>query len=308
MSTNGFTDTDAISRSTDLHALEQIIQRGRATFIEVGAALLRIREGRLYMATHNNWDVYCRDRWGWGRNYANKLAVASEVAVDLAAQGTVVPTERAARELVRVATPEERTAIVEEAREIREASGKEGPPTAADLHEAIERKRTHPAAGSSRSDDSDERYTPAEWVELAREVMGGIDLDPASCAAANEIVEATTFFDLEANGLEREWLGRVWNNWPFSAGNMPRFAAKLFEEIDAKRVEQAIVLTNADTGAGWFQDLGGRADSTCFPKGRINFIDAPRGNWLSQAFFYFGRRVRRFEQIFGRRGLVGKLL
>jgi ParB family chromosome partitioning protein len=48
---------------------------------------------------------------------------------------------------------------------------------------------------------TDERYTDLWVIEAARATMGGIDLDPASCALANARVKATTYFDENTNGL-----------------------------------------------------------------------------------------------------------
>jgi len=45
-------------------------------------------------------------------------------------------------------------------------------------------------------------YTPELYIEMAREVMGGIDLDPASDEEAQKVVKAERFFDKEADGLQ----------------------------------------------------------------------------------------------------------
>ena len=52
------------------------------------------------------------------------------------------------------------------------------------------------------SSESNEWYTPARYVDAARLTLGSIDLDPASCEAANKIVKAKTFYSKDRDGLE----------------------------------------------------------------------------------------------------------
>lgn len=61
---------------------------------------------------------------------------------------------------------------------------------------------------------TNEHYTPANIVEGARVLMGGIDLDPASCLVANETVKATRIYDVADDGLSKPWHGRVFLNPP----------------------------------------------------------------------------------------------
>jgi hypothetical protein len=82
-----------------LHELETIIERGLQTFAEVGAALLEIRDERLYRTTHRTFEAYLRERWDISRSYAHRTIQAAEV-VRMLPVGNVPSSEAVARELV----------------------------------------------------------------------------------------------------------------------------------------------------------------------------------------------------------------
>lgn len=145
---------------------------------------------------------------------------------------------------------------------------------------------------------SNEHYTPARYIEAARLVMGTIDLDPASCAKANEIVKATKFFAEENNGLMKPWRGNVWLNPPYG-GTAGEFIAKLISEIQVKSVDQALVLVNAHcTDTAWFQPLWNGV--LCFTDHRIDFYgdDTRSGSTHGSVFVYFGAHHALFAKNF----------
>ena len=133
-------------------------------------------------------------------------------------------------------------------------------------------------------------YSPTHLVDAARRVMGGIDLDPASCEVANTVVRAATFYTSKTNGLAVAWHGRVWLNPPYSARGVDKFTRKLRAEYEADRVEQAVVLVNNATETVWFQAIACPASALCLPRGRLKFWHPERTSapLQGQALLYLG--------------------
>lgn len=164
-------------------------------------------------------------------------------------------------------------------------------------------------------DDTGECYTPEEWPDRARDVMGGIDLDPFSCVAANRLVKADAFYTAEDSALDHDWVGRIWWQPPYDNQTMTDATTKLLHEIDQQRVTACIGLTNTCSTSPWWQTLAERAVVVMFPRHRINFyrpaggdeVVQQKGNRADQTFFYFGTDPHRFRYVFGEFGIFGSL-
>jgi len=150
---------------------------------------------------------------------------------------------------------------------------------------------------------NDEMYTPSFLIEAARDVMGSIDLDPASCEVANRTVKADRFYTKEQNGLDKTWAGNVWLNPPYSRGNMLPFS----ERFVFDPVRNGTMICNAMTSTRWFQLLCRKCECMCILSKRISFIDSKtmepkKGNDRSQVVFFRGVEWMRFKAVFAKYG------
>lgn len=160
---------------------------------------------------------------------------------------------------------------------------------------------------SQRDDyDSDEWYTPADYIEAARRVMGSIALDPATSELAQTVVKADAYLTKFDNGLAQPWLGAtVWLNPPYS--DTQRWVDKLGAEY-AKGIfiKQAIILVNNATETTWFQALLA-GYPVCLPSRRLAFWRHDHSNVgarQGQAIFYLGPNVETFVSEFAQFGPI----
>jgi phage N-6-adenine-methyltransferase len=280
---------------------ERVIERGLNTFVEVGAALLEIRDSRLYKDSYSTFEDYCRSRWGMSRIHAHRLIESAGVVENLLPMGNIVPaSERQARPLVGL--PQEQQFQVWQ--QVVETAP-EGKITGAFVQEVVD-KVVKPHV--SHNSGENEWYTPKQFIEAARLAMGSIDTDPASSDLANETVRAKKYYTVEQDGRDKKWSGNVWMNPPYSQPLISEFIDAFAQKYNAGEFQQACVLVNNATETNWYQSLLIYASAVCFIKGRVKFIDK-QGNasgapLQGQTVLYFGNKEKSFIDAFSEFGIV----
>lgn len=292
----------------ELVELESTIHRGLRVFWEVGNALLTIREKRLYRASHGTFETYCNERWGFSDENARLAMRGAEVFTRLQQTPTIVGVlpvnECQVRELSKLA-PEEQPIVWQEA----VATAPNGKVTG--LHVKATAQKHKEAHQLINASTSNEWYTPSPFIEAAREVLGDIDLDPASNYFANKVVRAKHFYTPEQDGLSQKWWGKVFLNPPYGkeqgGSNQGKWSTKLIEEYENGNVSEALLLVNAATGNSWFAPLWGY--HICFVSKRIAFYnqETKAGQPThSNVVVYLGSNTEKFIKVFNPLGAVAK--
>jgi len=299
----------------ELYQCEQSITRGLVLMAELGAALLFIRDEQLYRDRYSSFAEYCRKQWGIVKSLLRAFIEAMEAARSVLPDSGVEPAQEA------LLKPLAQMPIKQQQRIWQTIN--EGPrqaPVAAEhvrqvtdeiITTELAKAIAEPLASHQLiiASQSNEWYTPKKYVDAAREVMGDIDLDPASNEFANQIVQAKSFYSAERDGLKQEWQGRVWLNPPYGkqAGESSQaiWTDRLMSEHQKGNVAEAILLVNAAIGNSWFTPL--KDFPICFPDSRINFYrrEADVGHAThGSALVYFGTQADKFVRVFSRFGAV----
>ena len=157
--------------------------------------------------------------------------------------------------------------------------------------------------------ESNEWYTPDQYVDAARYLMGAIDLDPASCEQANQTVRAEVFYTKDDDGFSKAWSGRVWMNPPYGKedgeSNQSRWTKRLIDSYENGEILSAVFIVNAATSASWFQRFWDYP--ICFVRRRISFV-SPSGEKNSptqgNVFVYLGEDIEGFVDNFSPFGRI----
>lgn len=160
--------------------------------------------------------------------------------------------------------------------------------------------------------DSNQRYTPKKYIDMAIAALGDIDLDPT--ADPSRRVPAKRHITESDDCFNTPWVGdSVWMNPPYS--NARPFVERLCRHLEENPQAIAITLTHV----GLMQTKGSQhyfrdyCHAYCFPQKRINFdyprhLEQKKNNDRNSLFAYFGnpRRLKEFSDVFGELGLVLK--
>ena len=126
------------------------------------------------------------------------------------------------------------------------------------------------------SSQSVEWYTPPDIINLVKQVLGTIHIDPASSDRAQQWINAETYYTAKDNGFAKPWRGNLWLNPPYGSKNhktghygISAWCEKAIADYDRGLTLQSIVLVGG-TSAG-VRQLRQRF-IRCEPTKRIAFL------------------------------------
>jgi hypothetical protein len=147
-----------------LEHYEHVIAQGIKTFVEVGHALLAIRDQRLYRESYATFEDYLRQRWDLSRSYAHRMIDAAVVVENVLPIGNIVPANEAQARPLATLPPEQQREVWREAVETAPASGV----TAKHVQATVKRHRdrtSEPKVNKPKAQEPDPRLPARQRLQ-----------------------------------------------------------------------------------------------------------------------------------------------
>lgn len=156
--------------------------------------------------------------------------------------------------------------------------------------------------------------TPEFYVEAVRKALGRIDLDP--CSSRHSVVNAAVEYAPPRDGLKESWdYATVYVNPPYGMADgkyksgIGDWLARCAHAHELHGSEVIALVPVATNTSHWKTSVFGRAAAVCFLydtrlKFLVNGKQGGNGAPMSCAMVYWGRRFRRFSDVFIRYGAV----
>ncbi len=176
------------AEALELSKCIQIIRKGLSNFIEVGSALMKIRDLQLFRSSAPSFEAFCRASLGMSKQYSYSLMACSDVVHTLESRaefaGRLPQNEAQARPL----KPLEGEVLVDTWKEVLEQSGVK--PITSSLVRAVAKKRLAAAGGGEPATAPEPMHQMKRSIQTLRKVMESASGDYSKGLALVEELEA----------------------------------------------------------------------------------------------------------------------
>lgn len=272
---------------------EDTIRGGLDYFVDVGRALVTIRDRRLYREEFATFDAYMKSEWGLSARHGHRLCDAAEVMQNLLpAPGssdqlvTLPKTESQARELARLPAAEQRPAW-EEAR----AQAPNGKVTASHVQEAVSKRIAKKSNSGNGSELDNMPKAPPYGPQKRERILVASSHALRAIRSLEDLCEPNHMFVLACTSArgEIESLEREIKRW---CVNSPGAESKPTKQWVVCRV----AMRGSTTSSGKVRYRGQHADWTLDPQKVTPFptLQEAKARAKDDRVVLLDRAIRRF--------------
>lgn len=284
----------------------ELCDRIRESIHFVRGALLALYEGEGWRALgYSSWRDCVVNEFEQSKSFCYRALLAARVERNFSQLGNFDATTIPESHLLPL-TDLEPNAQLEAYRLALEWGQERGRTTTKDVKRAV--AELNKGYRLDNPDAHDEHYTP-DWIwQAAQEVMGSIDLDPASNSHEKpHVTGAMRHYTKADNGLYQPWSGNVWLNPPYCKGEVSTIKSwieAVTKYVQNGQVKQAILLVPSYTDTSWWNLLMDLGPVVCFFRGRLRYFGNSDAARFPSALIYIGENLGGFWYQFRPHGRI----